>query len=355
MNKIRYAIVGTGGIANVHRDSFLAHPEVELVGLSDASPAALANFARHYPEAIADQDFRAMFAQAKPDIVSVCTPNSSHAEISLAALEAGAHVACEKPMAMTVEEAEHMEATRARLGLLGGINFSYRNVTAFRFARDIIAHGDLGTITRVNVVYLQSHLGAETSLYAWRHNKELAGFGALGDLGVHMIDAIRFVTGLEFQRVVGMVQTLIPQKKDAQGVAHPVTIDTNAAFLAELSGGAIATCETTQVAPGFGNHFRIEVSGRQGTLRICSEVDSEIELLAGPIATADATWKTQLPRLQIATGYAGRQKGKTPGVLVEALRGDAVEYPTFADGVRAQKMLAGIFASTQTHAWVDVT
>ncbi len=169
-------------------------------------------------------------------------------------------------MAMTVAEAESMEAARAAAGKLGGINFSYRNNHAFRFARELLAAGELGRLMRVSAVYLQSFLGAPATPYSWRNDVSLAGFGALGDLGVHMIDGVFFLTGLDYRRVVGLAQTLIPEKPDAGGVTRKITTDTNAAFLAELAGGVVATFETTQVAPGYGNYFRIEISGERGTL-----------------------------------------------------------------------------------------
>jgi hypothetical protein len=123
-----------------------------------------------------------MLRETRPDLVSICTPNKFHHPATLLALEHGAHVMSEKPMAMTVAEAEAMEAARSKTGKLGGINFSYRNVPAFRFARELIAAGELGRILRVNTVYLQSFLGAPATAHSWRNDAALAGFGALGIL-----------------------------------------------------------------------------------------------------------------------------------------------------------------------------
>lgn len=349
---LRYAVIGTGGIARWHAADFTKQPAVTLVGLSDPNAAGLRAFAESYPSAGAFPDAEQMLRETHPDVVSICTPNKFHHALTLLALRHGAHVVCEKPMAMTVAEAEAMEAARAAAGKLGAINFSYRNNPAFRFARELVAAGELGRLTRVNAVYLQSFLGAPATSHSWRNDRALAGFGALGDLGVHMIDGVRFITGLDCRRVVGLAQTLIAEKPDAAGVPRKITTDTNAAFLAELTGGVLAAFETTQIAPGYGNHFRLELSGERGTLAVHSDHSDELWLRAGPTLTKYATWKTDLPLQKLPTDFAGRQPPPSPGAIVHAIRGEPVEFPNFADGVRAQKVLGAILDSMQTGAWV---
>ncbi len=351
---LRYAVIGMGGVAQVHLNQISAQAGVTVVGLSDPTdpagwrvPAAHAGVPRF-------QDTEQMLRETRPDLVSICTPNKFHHDLTLLALRHGAHVSCEKPLAMTVAEAESMEAARSAAGRLGGINFSYRNVAAFRFARELIAAGELGRIQRVNTVYLQSFLGAAATLYSWRNDAALAGFGALGDLGVHMIDGVRFVTGLEYRRVVGLAQTLVPEKPDAAGRMRPATTDTNAAFLAELTGGVVATFETTQVAPGYGNFFRIELSGERGTLAVHSDHPEELWLRAGATLTRYATWKTDIPLQQLPTEFLGRGAPPTPGAIVPAIRGEKVDFPTFADGLKAQRVLGALLDSMRTGAWQAV-
>ncbi len=354
MQKLRYAVIGTGGIANSHFHDVTAKPDVEVVGLSDVAAANLEAASKRFPKAVAEPDYEAMLAKAEPDVVSVCTPNRFHKAQVLAALKVGAHVICEKPMAMNLAEAKEMESARAKAGKLGYINFSYRNVMSFRFARELIASGELGRISRVHAVYLQSFLGAPGTLYSWRNDLDIAGWGALGDLGVHMIDAVRFITGLDYERVVGLALTAIPEKLDAQGKPHKVTTDTNSAFIAQLSEGVAATFETTQSAPGYGNHHRIEVSGEHGTLIVLSDKPNEIEMTVGKSINRYATWATSIPVNTVPTDFCARQKTGGPGLLIDAVRGEKVEFPTFADGVAAQKVLEGIRESTRTNAWCSL-
>lgn len=351
---LRFALFGAGNIAHVHLNQISAQPAVAVVGICDPADPATWRIPAEHAAVPRYTDAEKMLRETRPDLVSICTPNKFHHSLTLLALRHGAHVVCEKPLAMTVAEAEEMEAARAAAGKLGGINFSYRNVASFRFARELVAAGELGRLTRVNVVYLQSFLGAPAQPWTWRWDASVAGFGALGDLGVHMVDGVRFVTGLDFRRVVGLVQTLIPEKADAAGVVRPVTTDTNAAFLAELAGGVVATFETTQVAPGYGNFFRLELSGTRGTLAIHSDHPDEIWLRAGATLTNYATWKTDIPLQKLPTDFALAGGPPTPGAIVRAIRGERVEFPTFADGVAAQRVLAAILSSMKTGAWVAV-
>jgi len=350
---LRYAVIGFGGVAQVHLREISAQPGITVVGLADSTDPATWKVPEAHVKVPRFSDVGKMLKDARPDLVSVCTPNKFHAEFSVLALEHGAHVACEKPMAMTVAEAERMEQARAKAGKVGGINFTYRGVPAFRFARELIAAGDLGKVRRVNAVYLQSFLGA--SPYSWRNDASLAGFGALGDLGVHMIDAVYFLTGLNYQRVVGVTQTLIPEKPDTSGKLHQVTTDTNAAFLAELDGRVVAMFETTQIAPGFGNFFRIEISGERGTLAVHSDHPEELWLHAGQTLASYGTWKTNLPLQQLPTDFVWRNVPKPPAAIVPVIRGEQVEYfPTFADGLRAQRVLGAILDSMKSGSWQKV-
>lgn len=355
MEQIRYAVIGTGGIAMSHLRDFSAKPGVQVVGLCDPNPANLHRALKTYPSAKGFADARSMLRETKPDMVSVCTSNNCHHPSVIAALKAGAHVVCEKPMAMNVREAVEMEATRRKHRRLGLINFSYRNCPSFRFARELIRQGELGRLVRVNVLYLQSFLGAEATAFSWRNDITQAGFGALGDLGVHMIDAARFVVGAEFARVVGKAETLVTSKRDAAGKARKVTTDTNASFLAEFSNGVMGTFEATQVAPGYSNYHRLEVSGTRGTLAVLSERDQEIYLYAGPTLTRHASWSgSSLPIVRVPSAFATEQSAPVPGLLVEVLRGARKDYPSFDDGVRAQRVLAAVLKSNQSRSWEKV-
>jgi len=352
---LKYVVLGSGGIANFHITNFDSQPDVQVVGFQDISTAQLDRWKGRYPNAIYSTDPAELLAKTRPDFACVCSSNIAHAPLTLAALKARVHVMCEKPMAMNVAEAESMEKARADAGTIGAINFSYRCVAAFRFAREIIASGELGRVQRLNVVYLQSFLGAETTPWSWRNDASVAGFGALGDLGVHMIDGAGFVSSLTPVRTVGAAQTLVKHKKDPAGVSKPITTDTNASFLVEYDNGALGTFETSQVVPGYGNHFRIEISGEQGVLRFSSEDNEGIFMYVGRSLSRYSTWaKEAFPRVLIPTDFATRQPKSNMESFVRLLRGEKVDCPTFADGLRAQRVLNGIGDSMASNSWVQL-
>jgi len=354
MQPLRYVILGAGGIARHHVDQYNNQPDMKVVGFLDIKPDVLARWKERFPDAVVETDVDRLLAQTRPDVASVCTPNYAHASLTIKALEAGCHVLCEKPMAMNLAEAEAMEKARVKAKKLGAINFSYRNVTTFRLAREIIRAGELGQLQRANVRYLQSFLGASTQ-FVWRNDIKEAGFGALGDLGVHMLDGVAFVAGLQPVRLVGNMQTLIPTKPDADGKPRKVTTDTNASWIIEYEGGVIGTFETSQVVPGYGNFFHMEISGDKGLLRVCSEDNENIVLYTGQTLTRYGTWRREnFPKITVPSGFADQQPKSTMESFVKAIRGEKVEYATFADGIMSQRCLAALLESIKTGRWAKV-
>ena len=178
----------------------------------------------------------------------------------------------------------------------------------------------------------------------------------MGDLGVHMLDGVAFVTGLQPERLIGNMQTLIPTKPDpVTGKPRKVTTDTNANFLIEYENGAIGTFEASQTIPGYGNFFHIEVSGSKGLLRICSEDNDNITLYTSPTAVRYATWRVEdFPKFTIPSTFADAQPKTTMETFVKALRGEKVVHATFADGVVAQRCLTALVESIRQKAWTKV-
>jgi predicted dehydrogenase len=351
---LRYALIGAGSVARTHLREIGGVPGLCLVGVADPAPPNRWRISVDDARVPRFDDASILLRETAPDLVSICTPPSSHHGLTLLALSSGAHVVCEKPMATTLADAEEMEKARAAAGRIGAINFGYRNLPAFRFARDLIARGEIGRVVRVDAAYLQSFMAAPTTPWSWRNDAAVAGFGALGDLGVHVIDAVRFVTGLEFVRVVGSIRTFIPEKRDGSGHLHRVTTDTHASWLADLGDHAMASFETTHAAPGYGDLLRIEVSGESGTLRADSETPDRIRLSAPARAASNAIWRTNLSARAVPPDFEGPADGRSPRAIVAAIRGSRLPFPTFADGVAAQRVLDGLVRSVRARAWVDV-
>ncbi|MCI9890033.1 Gfo/Idh/MocA family oxidoreductase [Micrococcales bacterium 31B] len=237
-------------------------------------------------------DWRDLLTRDDVHVIDVCTPGSTHAEISIAALEAGKHVICEKPLANTVAEAEAMAAAAAKAakhGVYAMVGFTYRRTPALALMRQLVQEGRLGTIRHVRAQYLQDWLMDPTSPLTWRLDKKLAGAGALGDIGAHIIDASQFVLGEKITGVSGILETFVKERPvltgelGAGGRASnlgggggasaagdveygPVTVDDATAFTARFEGGAIGSFEASRFATGRKNGLHLEINGSDGSL-----------------------------------------------------------------------------------------
>lgn len=228
-----------------------------------------------------ETDWRTLVERDDIDLVDICTPGDSHAEIALAALAAGKHVLCEKPLANTVEEAEAMtraaEEAGAR-GRLAMVGFNYRRVPATALARRMVAEGRIGRLRHLRVTYLQDWLVDPKAPLTWRLRKELAGSGALGDLGAHIVDLAQYLSGERIAGVSALTETFVRERPlpdgaarglsagSADGVTGEVTVDDAAVFTARLTSGALASFEATRYATGRKNALRIELNGERGSL-----------------------------------------------------------------------------------------
>jgi predicted dehydrogenase len=220
-------------------------------------PDDVREFARRWGWQHGGTDLAAALADPDVTLVDVCTPNHVHREQAVAALEAGKHVACEKPLAGTLDDARVMaQAAKAAPGRTF-VWYSYRRVPAIALARLLVAQGRIGEIRHVRAVYAQQWGGPATPL-VWRFDGSVAGSGALGDIAGHIVDTVRFVTGEELVEVSGAVtKTFVP--------SH--TVDDAVLFLARLSGGGVASFEATRLATGFHNRHGFEIHGELGALR----------------------------------------------------------------------------------------
>jgi predicted dehydrogenase len=303
-------------------------------------------------------------------LVDICTPGSSHAEIAIAALEAGRHVLCEKPLANTVDEARAMvaaaDAARGR-GVLAMVGFNYRRLPAASFARQLVAAGALGEIRHVRAEYLQDWLTDPAFPLTWRLRADEAGSGALGDIGAHIVDLTQYVTGEAITGVSGLTSTFVPERPLPDGTGTgPVTVDDAAVFLARLSGGALATYTATRFATGRKNALRIEVSGSRGSLAFDLERLNELSFYdaTGPAAVRGfrRILVTEPEHPYVAAWWPpghglGYEHSFTHEVkdLVEAVAAGTDPVPGFADGLQVQLVLDAVLRSAADRAcWTPV-
>jgi predicted dehydrogenase len=253
--------------------------------------AELHDFAERWGWQNYSTDWRAAVTSDEIGLVDIGTPNSVHAEQAIAALEAGKHVACEKPLAGTLADARAMVAAAQVAPGTTSVWFNYRRVPAVALAHRLVAAGRIGRIYHVRASYLQSWGGPDTPLL-WRFQGDIAGSGAHGDLNAHIIDSVRFVTGEEIVTVEGAIEhTFIEERAVLEGqtggeiagagatttgTKAPSTVDDAVLFLARLSGGGVASFEATRLATGYHNANRFEIHGDRGALRFNFERLNEL-------------------------------------------------------------------------------
>ncbi|WP_138416582.1 Gfo/Idh/MocA family protein [Sinomonas gamaensis] len=262
--------------------AFFDVPAVEQRVLVGRDPEAVAEAAARYGWAESATDWREVIARDDVDIVDICAPGWLHAEIAIAALEAGKHVLVEKPLSNTLAESEAMVAAavaaRAR-GVQSLVGFNYRRVPALAYARQLIADGRLGTVREVRAAYLQDWLADSESPMTWRLRKETAGSGALGDIASHAIDQVQFLLSDTVTEASGRLHTFVGQRPGRDGALEEVTVDDAAWATLALASGAIASVEASRVALGRKNSLRVEVYGTDGALAFDLERLNELEFL----------------------------------------------------------------------------
>ena len=318
-----------------------------------------------------ETSWQALVERDDIDLVDVCTPGHTHAEIAIAALEAGKHVLCEKPLANTVEEAEAMNRAAEKAAIVGVrsmVGFTYRRVPAIALARRLVAEGRLGTIHHVRAQYLQDWIVDPEAPLSWRLDKAQAGSGALGDIGAHIVDLAQHITADVIGRVSGRLRTFVderPTSAEHAGLSGtvgagrgPVTVDDAAVFLAEFRSGALGVFEATRFAHGRKNAIRIEVNGSAGSLAFDFEDMNLLHFFDGTEPGATAGFRrivvTEPDHPYVGAWWPpghliGYEHGFTHQAvdLVRDIAAGTDPTPSFADGLQVQRVLAAVETSSE--------
>jgi predicted dehydrogenase len=322
--------------------------------------------------AATETDWKRLVSRDDVDLVDVCTPGSSHAEISIAALEAGKHVLCEKPLANTVEEARAMAAAAERAaagGVRAMVGFNFRRVPAVALARELVAAGRLGALRHVRAAYLGSHLLDPELPLVWRLQAAEAGSGALGDLGAHAIDLAQYLAGDRIAGVSALTETFVRERPLADGSGGqlgPVTVDDAALFIARFAGGALGGFEATRFATGHTEGLRVELNGELGSIVWELGALNQLRLFDATDDPATQGFRTiQVTRSGHPYAGAWWPDGHTIGYehtfthevrdLLHAIADGRDPVPSFADGLQVQEVLDAVQRSAASGAgWTRV-
>ena len=353
---IGYAFMGKAH-SNAWRNvaSYFDVPAVEQKVLVGRDAAAVAEAAARYGWKETATDWRTVLDRDDIHIVDICAPGWMHAEIAIAALEAGKHVLLEKPLANTLAEAEAItaaaQAARAQ-GVQSMVGFNYRRVPALALAKELVSEGRLGNVRQVRAAYLQDWLADESAPMTWRLRKETAGSGALGDIASHAIDQVLFLLGDKVTEVSGRLQTFVKQRPGAQG-PEDVTVDDAAWATLALASGAIASVEASRVATGRKNSLQIEIYGDKGALRFDLENLNELAFSDATLPAREQGFRRivvtepEHPYLDAwwpqghIIGWEHTFTHQIRDFLL-AIDGGTAPSPSFEDGLEVQRILAAV-------------
>jgi len=385
---LRVAMIGHAFMGAAHSHAWRsAHrffdlpllPVMQVVVGRDADRAAQA--AEHFGWAGSSTDWRAVVERDDVDLIDICTPGNTHRDIALAALAAGKHVLCEKPLANSVAEAQEMTAAAdAALGqgAYAMCGFTYRRVPALTLARELVAEGRLGTIRQVRAQYLQDWLSDADAPLTWRMDKSLAGSGALGDIGAHVIDATQWITGQTITGVSALLETFVTSRPvagqasglggagDPTGERGPVDVDDAVWFTARFDGGAVGSFEATRFALGRKNAIRIEINGTDGSLAFDFEDMNVLHFFDGTepsrLQGFRRIYVTEPDHPYVGAWWPpghglGYEHGFTHQVvdLVRAIGADEQPRPSFADALAVQQVLDAVERSAADRStWTGV-
>ena len=314
-------------------------------------------------------------------MVSVCTPNNAHAQIAIAALNAGKHVLCEKPIASTLEDAKAMaeaaEKAYAR-GVIAMNAYQYRRVPAIDLAKKFIDEGSLGKLFNVRCTYLQSWSADPASPLSWLFQKDIAGAGTLGDIASHVIDIAQYLAG-DIDEVTGMMKTYITERPVQEGGVDllgtvklgadakraPVDTDDEDSFLMRFKNGVVGSIEATRNAWGRNNFITVEVHGSKGSiyfnyerlneLQVCFADDPDDRrgfktIYTGPAHFhGEVTWN--IPGMNI--GY-GELKSIETYEFIKAVVEGKRPSTSFAEGYRVERVCDAVKRSAETGRWEKV-
>ncbi|SHE59839.1 Gfo/Idh/MocA family protein [Alkalibacter saccharofermentans] len=384
MKKYNVGLIGAGFMAKAHSIAYAAMPmffwpapgipvkkiicDLTEEGAKDAAARfGFENYTTKWQEIINDPDI---------DIIDIATPNDSHAEIAIAAAEAGKHIFCEKPIARTKLEAEAMLKAAKLSGVVNMLAFNYRRTPAITLAKKFIDEGAIGNILTFRGTYLQDWSADPNVPLSWRFQKSIAGTGALGDIGTHVIDIARYLVG-DIDEVCGLLNTYIHERSVQNGSLDKlgtvkstsetekalVDVDDEVSFMVKFKNGSTGSIEATRNGWGRNNYITFEIHGDKGSIFFNYERRDELQvyfaddsydrrgfrtIYTGPAhPNGEALWP--IPALGI--GYTETKIVECYD-FIKAIKDGEEATPNFNDGYNIELICDAIIKSSKEQKWV---
>jgi len=339
---IRILIVGTGGMANSHAEAYKKIPGVELVAGVDVNAEQLAAFDKKHGVAHAFASVEEALAWGQFDAVSNVTPDRFHYATTMPLLAAGKHVLCEKPLATNAAHAVEMADAAAKAGVVNAVNLSYRNVPSMQKAAELVRSGAIGEVRFFEASYLQSWLHQPSwgdwqtnPQWLWRLSSAHGSKGALGDVGVHIVDFATYVAGLSVSDVSGRFVVYDKAPPDNKIGEYVLDVNDSVTMQLSLANRALGTVVATRVASGHHNDLRLKIYGTKGALEVLNQEPDTLRACLEP-DLPEAKWQT-IECSPVTMNYER---------FIATIRGEnGPSAPDFARGAEIQKVLDAAEAS----------
>ena len=345
--------------------TFGAEYAVDCTVLADSTAERAREAATQLGFAHCTGDWRELVEDPRIDVVDICTPNHLHAEIALAALAAGKHVYCEKPLALDVEESAQVAGAARSAGVCHAIGFNYICNPMVQVAREMIRAGEIGEIVNFSGSYVEDYMCDPGSPFTWRCERRLAGAGALADLGSHLINMARFLLG-PISRVNAVLRTVHSKRTEmATGTSRTVENEDLASALIEFTSGIPGTMFISRVAAGYKCGLKVQLVGTRGTIEFDQERMNELRLYRADDVAGRRGFRTILAGPEHsdyrafcpAPGHGlGINDLKVIEVrnLLRAIHTSTPASPDFAEGLAVQKVMTSIELAAASGRWVSV-
>lgn len=332
-----------------------------LCGIGDD----LQNTAEKYGWETCEESWEKVVQNPEIDVIDICTPDNFHKDIAIAAARNGKHVFCEKPLAISFQDAKEMYEAVEKAGVKNMINFTYRGVPAIRLAKKLIDEGKLGEIYHFKGIYKQDFSLSEDFPFVWRMDKNMAGAGTIADKGSHIIDLARFLIG-ELDEVACKSETFIKERKVVgTNIKKSVTTNDAAVFISTFKNGALGLFETSNMSAGRKNALLLEINGSKGSIKFDLERMNELD-----VYFSDDEEEVQGFRNVIVTQPSHKYikqwwpAGHIIGwehtfvhqiyEFLNSIAEDNVPTPGFYDGMKCQEIVEAIAKADTDKKWVKI-
>jgi predicted dehydrogenase len=378
MKKLGIAMIGYGGIGRVHVMGYRNIPfhyglpadTINILGVATTRPETAEKAAREIGCEVWTTDYSELLARDDVDLVDCTVPNHRHEEVVIAAAEAGKHIYCEKPLAMNVAEGQRMVDAVEKAGVKTQMTYNFRFFPAITRAKQLVEDGFLGRVFSFRGRYYRASYISYDKPLSWRLRKEIAGSGALFDIGSHVLDLIYYLLG-DFGSVQATLDTLIKERPIAPGATEkgPVDVDDIALMHVRMAAphDTLGLVEISRMGTGTTNDLQIEIFGDKGALRFNSADPSWLEVYDvrdGGQPLGGMRGFRKLETVQRHEGQKSPDWSMPPGFVrthaecqyqfLKAISDDLPPSPTLADGLRVQEAMEAAIRSSEESRWVAV-